>query len=265
MGNGLTLPIEHFGDSSFNSNSSSFILHNVLHVPSITKNLVFVCQFCVDNRCLFGFHDYHFSVKDKTIRKILPTGPTHDGLYVFPSTASSAPSPSTHLGERTLVAQWHHRLGHPSLKLVSTILHSNHLKFLPRDPSFQCSACPFAKSHQLPFSLSQAFYTRPLQLLAVDLWGPASFISHNGFRYYISFVEQYMHYTWFFPLKLKSDVFRIFSSFLPYVKCLFNIKLITLQTDGGGEFKLLTHLCQKLGITHRFRVLIPTKKWAYRM
>lgn len=44
---------------------------------------------------------------------------------------------------------------------------------------------------------------------------------------------------------------QIFSNFLPSLELLFNTKLLTLQTDGGGEFKLLTQICQKLGIIHR--------------
>lgn len=60
----------------------------------------------------------------------------------------------------------------------------------------------------------------------------------------------------FFPMKLKSDVTQIFSSFLPFIKRLFNTKLVTLQTDGGGAFKPLTIICKQLGITHRFSWLV---------
>ncbi|KAF5481417.1 hypothetical protein F2P56_002068, partial [Juglans regia] len=114
VGDGIALPIQNIGDSNLFSASSSFKLRNLLHVPLITKNLVSVCKFCTDNRCFFEFHASHFSVKD--------TCPNHNGLYVFPSAPVSS-SPSTHIGERTSVAQWHRRLGHPSLTLVSRILH----------------------------------------------------------------------------------------------------------------------------------------------
>ncbi|XP_035544580.1 uncharacterized protein LOC118347977 [Juglans regia] len=65
VGNGNGLPIENIGDSSFLSNSSSFHLHQLLHVPTITKNLVSVSQFCTDNSFFFEFHSNHFNVKDK--------------------------------------------------------------------------------------------------------------------------------------------------------------------------------------------------------
>lgn len=51
-------------------------------------------------------------------------------------------------------------------------------------------------------------------------------------------------------MKLKYDVLHIFSSFLPYVESIFNWKLLTLQTNGGGKFKSLISICNKFGIIH---------------
>lgn len=42
VGDGAGLPIQHHGQSSLSSGSTSFTLKNLLHVPSITKNLVSV-------------------------------------------------------------------------------------------------------------------------------------------------------------------------------------------------------------------------------
>lgn len=50
------------GDTSLFLNSSTFLLKNILNVPSITKSLVSVLQFCVDNSCYFEFHSTHFCV-----------------------------------------------------------------------------------------------------------------------------------------------------------------------------------------------------------
>lgn len=54
IGNGEGLRIHSSGSSSFLSQfkpSTSLVLHNLLHVPSITKNLTSVGKFCLDN-CL---------------------------------------------------------------------------------------------------------------------------------------------------------------------------------------------------------------------
>lgn len=50
------LPISNIGDSSLHASSSSFYLFNILEANSITKNLVSVAKFCIDNACFFEFH-----------------------------------------------------------------------------------------------------------------------------------------------------------------------------------------------------------------
>ena len=41
-GNGQTLPINHIGNASLSTKYHNFVLKNVLHVPRIAMNLVFV-------------------------------------------------------------------------------------------------------------------------------------------------------------------------------------------------------------------------------
>lgn len=118
VGDGINIRIQHSSDSHLTSSSSPFLLRNLLYVPSITKNLVFVLQFCKDNFCYFEFHASHFFVKDTQTQQVLLNGPTHNGLYVFPTISAQPNSPSTHLGEWASPTQWHRRMGHLSLALV---------------------------------------------------------------------------------------------------------------------------------------------------
>lgn len=53
MGNGIGLSISHVGSNSFVTNSRVLHLKNLLLVPSITKNLISVSQFCTDNNVFF--------------------------------------------------------------------------------------------------------------------------------------------------------------------------------------------------------------------
>jgi hypothetical protein len=50
----------------------------------------------------------------------------------------------------------------------------------------------------------------PLQLVQSDVWGPAPITSINGTRYYVSFIDDFSKFTWFFPLKHKSQVLSTF-------------------------------------------------------
>lgn len=85
VGDGTTLPIHHIDTSLFKHSHCRFLLHSLLHVPAITKNLMSVRQFCEDNNIFFQFHSNSFSVKDFVMETTLLQGSTRDGLYVFPS------------------------------------------------------------------------------------------------------------------------------------------------------------------------------------
>ena len=90
---------------------------------------------------------------------------------------------------------WHKRLGHPTSKIVTQILNDNKIPFSTKSSSSICSACQLGKSHNLPFPISQIVYTKPLQLVVSDLWGPAPINSSYGFNYYVSFADAYSRYT----------------------------------------------------------------------
>jgi histone deacetylase 1/2 len=86
-----------------------------------------------------------------------------------------------------------------------------------------CDACQQGKSHQLPFSLSTHVTTTPLEIIYLDVWGPAqTFVS--GHQFYVSFVDAYSCFTWLYLLKHKSDVFQIFLQFQQNIERLLNKK-----------------------------------------
>ena len=72
-GNGRGLSISNTGSSSFvspNDVGITFKLHKLLHVPSISKNLLSVSQFANDNSDFFEFHPHLCLVKSQETNKI---------------------------------------------------------------------------------------------------------------------------------------------------------------------------------------------------
>ena len=68
------------------------------------------------------------------------------------------------------------------------------------------------------FTASNFTASRPLERIHCDLWGPSPINSVQGFRYYVVFIDQYSRFTWFYPLKLKSDFFSTFFTFQKLVE-----------------------------------------------
>jgi hypothetical protein len=64
VGNGQGLDILHIGLAQIFSSNIHFSLPNLLHVPQIENNLIFVNKFTHDNRVFVEFHLRCFRVKD---------------------------------------------------------------------------------------------------------------------------------------------------------------------------------------------------------
>lgn len=69
-----------------------------------------------------------------------------------------------------------------------------------------------------------------------DVWGPAPCLSLEGYRYYMTFIDDCTWFIWIYPLINKLEVLALFVKFCGFVNTQFNSNVQILQTDGGGEF-----------------------------
>jgi hypothetical protein len=176
--------------------SRPLALRNILHVPDISKNLLSVHKFSRNNDVFFEYHPLHFFVKDRQWRQALLEGRCESGLYpIKPSNAASLHHAL--LSRSANRAQWHACLGHPSNQTVQSILCLNNILYASESSLPVCNACQLAKSHQLPYSTSLHHSHDPLELIFPDVWGPAP-QSVMGFKYYISFVDDFSKFSWIY-------------------------------------------------------------------
>ena len=104
----------------------------------------------------------------------------------------------------------HYRLDHPSLPLLKRLCpqFSNLL-------SLDCESCQFAKLHL--FSSSPIVNKRAnahFELVHSDVWGPCPVVSLTGFRYFVTFVDDYLRTTWLYLMKNRSKLLSNFRAFL---------------------------------------------------
>jgi transposase InsO family protein len=190
-------------------------------------------------------------VKDRATGRILLQGLSSHGLYSIPFLPASNKLMSAMVGEKVTVSNWHSRLGHPALRIVRRLLSKFQLPFLRDDNASGCSACLSSKSHKLAFTSTHTRSSVPLALIYTDVWGPSPIYSSAGFRYYVSFLDDFSRYSWIFPISCKSDVCIIFNQFQSYVEKTFSHKIKCVQSDWGGEYRSLSKILQQKGITHR--------------
>ena len=77
-----------------------------------------------------------------------------------------------------------------------------------------CSGCVLGKHHQDSFDKRASWHaSTPLQLMHSDLCGPLLAVFFSGFKYFLTFIDDYSIRTWVYFLKLKSVVLYMFFAY----------------------------------------------------
>ena len=176
-------------------------------------------------------------------------GKEQGGLYLVNSSTFGSGLPSTSHAVPGSVAAfsmfeiWHCRLGHPSSQ------HMSKIQGLPcKAPTSICRICPQAKQHRSSFPLSVTKTSRSFELLHVDIWGPYRTSTYDGFRLFLSVVDDFTRGTWIFLLSHKSNAFHMLESFITYIKTQHHSHVQIIRSDNGTEF----------GDTHALSCLLYT-------
>ncbi|KAG7545539.1 Reverse transcriptase RNA-dependent DNA polymerase [Arabidopsis suecica] len=165
-------------------------------------------------------------------------------LYILQPNASSLSSPSSSVASSSSSSHfsgslkvdghlWHQRLGHPSsdkLKLLSGILPMSNSS----QPS-HCSVCPIAKQKRLSFESHNNVSFKSFDLVHLDVWGPFAVESVEGFRYFLTIVDDSTRVTWIYMLRNKGEVSKYFPAFLNHVQTQYNSKIKAIRTDNAPE------------------------------
>lgn len=86
VGDGKSLPIAHAGTLSI-SQSGSLTFSNTLHVPNMSRSLIYVSCLCSKNDVYIVFSSSDFQVKDQRTENVRLRGVHVNGLYCWPSSS----------------------------------------------------------------------------------------------------------------------------------------------------------------------------------
>src|SRR5258708_27091762 len=233
--------------------------HNLLSVPqhtSIGAHMQFANKSC---------HIYGSS------KRLIAIVELEDGLYRLPVTVvdnekayiTVVGTPDSanvmHLiTASALLDVWHAHLGHISMDSILKMLWSGMVRGMDVigkktiEGSTHCSECEAASHHRNP--IPSKTHTCSDQVLGWVFSNVCKVqtITHEGFKYFITFVNDFSQFLTIYPMKNKSDTLEKFKEYLAEAECQTGWKLKTLQMDGGGKYFLLdfTSYLKSIGITH---------------
>jgi hypothetical protein len=227
MASGAGMDISYIGHNTIYTPHHPIHLENILYVPRIKKNLVFIHHLTSNNSILVEFHPRFFFIKDLRTRNILLRGWSVCGLYSLPIDEIKQVCHAA----RSSINTWHNRLGHASSRVVKQVVSSNNISCSKESiGQYVCDACQQAKSHQLPYSSSTNVSKFPLEPIYLDVWDSAP-ESISRKKYYVSCIDDFSKFTWIYLLKFKSKVFQKFQEFHALVEQQFNRKILSIQSD----------------------------------
>ena len=163
-------------------------------------------------------------------------------LYVF-----DTESPPASVNAVVDISMWHKRLGHPAfsrLDVISEVLGTTHHK--NKKAAF-CHVCHLAKQRKLSFPSENNICKATFELLHIDIWGPFSVETVEGYKYFLTIVDDHSRATWVYLLKNKSDVLTVFPAFINQVENQYNTKVKSVRSDNVKELQF-TKFYQDRGI-----------------
>jgi hypothetical protein len=124
---------------------------------------------------------------------------------------------------------WHQRLGHPGSDVLSQLRNATVIS-CPRSSTELCHACQLGRHTRLTFSSSTSRASQPFDIIHCDLW-TSPVVSVSGYKYYLVILDDYTHYLWTFPLRLKSNTSDVLSSFFRYTTTQFGLPIFFVNAQ----------------------------------
>ncbi|XP_074298267.1 uncharacterized protein LOC141629108 [Silene latifolia] len=95
--------------------------------------------------------------------------------------------------------------------------------------------CAKARQHRLSFSSSTSVSLEPFELINIDLWSPYHTSTYNGYKYFLTIVDDFTRCTWTHLLSCKGNEFVFVKSFINMVATQFDRKVRIIRSDNAFE------------------------------
>ena len=199
MPNGKKAKIHNVGTIQL---THSLTLSNALHVPDFHYNLLSASKLAKQLSAYVIFSPNTCYIQDLSMKQPLAIGKEADGLYFVdhkfcnPSLTSS-PTPASQFNNSSIFSfscqmspleLLHCRLGNMSF---DNMKHIDIISSCKTKPSSICKVCHKAKQHIASFPLSTSCTTHKFEMLHVDLWGPYVNSTDNGYKYFLTIVDDF--------------------------------------------------------------------------
>lgn len=126
---------------------------------------------------------------------------------------------------------WHRRYRHISYSNLKRLINKdmvNGIEKLNISKVEFCESCVNGKMTKLQFGTRQKSKSI-LEIVHSDVCGPIDPISHDGEKYFVTFIDDYSSFICVYIIKNKSEVFSCFKEYIQMVQTKFNKRISVLR------------------------------------
>ncbi|XP_052621693.1 uncharacterized protein LOC128127282 [Lactuca sativa] len=236
FGNNMKAKIKGYG----NITNGNFTIKKVAFVDDLKHNLISVSQLC-DNNLEVLFTKQRSLIMDAKTKDVIVDSDRAGNMYPLDMDLiygkpdicllSKAPADISWL--------WHRRLSHLNFGYINKLIGDDLVRGLPLlklDNETLCAACEKGKlSKSTHKSISESSVSEPLELLHIDLCGPAKTQTIQGKKYILVVVDGFSRFTWVFFLRLKSEAPEEMINFIKQIELKLKRPVRRIRSDNGLE------------------------------
>lgn len=183
-------------------------IKNVLYVPELKSNLLSVRRLAEKGlSVIFTENNITIKRKNEVIVQGYPEGLLYK-IHLHLETTSRSENSCL----MTSTVNWHRKLGHVNKQSLQ-ILEKKGLLNKLEISDLSCEVCIKGKMCRLPYRKKG-----PLQLIHSDVCCPITRSGTYGHKYFVTFLNDYTHFTMVFGISKKSDVLKCFKEKVDTVK-----------------------------------------------
>ena len=198
-----------------------------MSLQQLSFNLIFMSKLTCTLNCSISFFPDYCLIQDFSTKRIIGRGCESGGLYILDTKVSKSIACSG-----VTPFKLNYRLGHPSLSLLKKLY-----PWFSSLSSLNCESCQYVKLHRVHLSPRvNKRASASFELIHYDVWGPCSVISPSGFKYFVTFVDDFSCVTWLYLMKSRSKLFFSFYVFCAEIQTQFHVSVQTLRSDSAKEY-----------------------------
>ena len=133
---------------------------------------------------------------------------------------------------------WHLRLGHINLERIRRMVTGGLISPLDVTALPVCEPCLKGKKTMRAFKAKGYRAKEVLNLVHIDLCGPMPTSARGGYKYFITFIDDYSRYGYIYLMRHKSEAFEKFKEIKAEVENHHGRSINSVRSDYGGEYLL---------------------------